>query len=59
MYDKQSTINKAIGAGDLVSVDGTIVRPIKLDDGELSYMDMIELKEYVVDIDDLDKVEEL
>lgn len=51
-------INKAISTGDLISIDGTIIRPISLEDGELSYMDMTELNEYVVDIGDLEKVEE-
>lgn len=54
--DKQVFINKAISADDLIFIDGTLVRPISLDKGELKYMELLEFEEYVVDIKDLEEV---
>lgn len=54
--DKQTTINKAISTEDLIFIDGTLVRPISLDKGELKYMELLEFEEYVVDIKDLEEV---
>ena len=54
--DKQVFINKAISTKDLIFIDGTLVRPISLDKGELKYMELLEFEEYVVDIKDLEEV---
>lgn len=54
--DKQTTINIAISADDLIFIDGTLVRPISLDEDELKYMELLEFEEYVVDIKDLEEV---
>ena len=54
--DKQVFINKAISTEDLIFIDGTLVRPISLDKGELKYMELLEFEEYVVDIKDLEEV---
>lgn len=54
--DKQIFINKAISTEDLIFIDGTLVRPISLDKGELKYMELLEFEEYVVDIKDLEEV---
>lgn len=58
MTTKQTIINKAISTGDLIYVDEAVVRPISLDGDILSYMDMGDLLEYVVDINKVNEVTE-
>ncbi|APC44355.1 hypothetical protein [Pseudoalteromonas phage PH357] len=53
---KEFFINIAISTDDLIFIDGTLVRPISLDKGELKYMELLEFEEYVVDIKDLEEV---
>ena len=49
-------VNKAIEEDDLLFLDKTLVRPISLDGDNLCYMELQELEHYIVDINDIDKV---